>query len=185
MIADDARVLILPGLYDSGPEHWQSRWRAAHADLRKVEQADWQTPKRTDWVATLDAAIAAERGDVVLVAHSLACTLVSYWVASVPRAIDRVRGALLVAPSDTEARSYPPGTEGFVPVPMARLPFRSIVVASSDDVYVTLARAQAFARAWGSEFVDIGPAGHINSSSGLGDWAAGYSLLEDLRRARR
>jgi hypothetical protein len=39
------------------------------------------------------------------------------------------------------------------------------MVASSDDEYVTL--ACAFAEAWGSRFVDIGAAGHINGQSGL------------------
>jgi predicted alpha/beta hydrolase family esterase len=177
----EAAVLILPGLYDSGPEHWQSHWVAAHPDFRRVEQRDWTTPRAADWIANLDAAVRATGPDVVLVAHSLGCTLVSLWAAATGGV---VRGALLVAPSDTERPTYPPGTEGFTPMPLARLPFRSIVVASTDDPYVTLARAEHFAQAWGSEVVDIGPAGHVNSSSGLGAWPRGYALLEDLRRAR-
>lgn len=66
-------------------------------------------------------------------------------------------------------------------MPLNRLPFPSIVVASSDDPYVTLERAEEFARAWGSEFVNIGPGGHLNSASGLGDWPVGFALLERLR----
>jgi serine hydrolase len=181
-----AAVLILPGLYDSGPEHWQSRWETANPDFRRVVQSSWDRPRCADWVATLDRAIAevvtADR-DVVLVAHSLGCTLVARWAAAAaPAALARVRGALLVAPSDTEARSYPPGTEGFTPMPSARLPFRAIAVASADDEYVTPARAAAFAHAWGAELVEIGARGHINSASGLGDWPAGFALLDDLRR---
>lgn len=42
-------------------------------------------------------------------------------------------------------------------------------------------RAQAFATAWGSEFVMIGEAGHINGYSGLGDWPEGLALLYSLR----
>ena len=92
----------------------------------------------------------------------------------------KVRGALLVAPSDVEAPSYPPGSVGFIPVPLVRFPFASIVVASSDDRYVTVERAAQFARAWGSELADVGVRGHINSDSGLGEWAEGQALLDGL-----
>jgi predicted alpha/beta hydrolase family esterase len=88
-----------------------------------------------------------------------------------------------VAPSDPEAPSYPEGPTGFAPMPLERLRFPSVVVASRNDPYVTLDRARQFAAAWGSRLVDIGDAGHINSQSGLGDWPSGLSLLEELRRA--
>ena len=96
----------------------------------------------------------------------------------------KVRGALLVAPSDPEGPSFPDGPTGFAPMPLARLPFRSIVVASRDDQYVTIERAREYAAAWGSELVDVGDAGHINASSGLGTWAVGYGLLQRLRTAQ-
>jgi predicted alpha/beta hydrolase family esterase len=150
----------------------------------RVEQADWETPRCADWVATLDAAIAATTEPVVLVAHSSSCAMVAHWAQSAPGAqLTRVRGALLVAPSDPEGPHYPAGPRGFAPVPQRRLPFRSIVVASTDDRYITLTQAQAYASAWGSEFVNAGAAGHINSASALGAWPAGYALLEQLRRA--
>ena len=174
-------MLILPGLFNSGPEHWQTRWEAADPKLQRVEQADWERPRCTDWVAALDAAVHEAGNDVVLVAHSSSCALVGHWVETTG---GRVRGALLVAPSDTEAPSYPEGPEGFAPMPQGRLPFRSIVVASTNDQYVTIERAKFFAQTWGSEFVIIGNAGHINSESGLGDWPAGFALLEDLRAAQ-
>jgi predicted alpha/beta hydrolase family esterase len=65
-------------------------------------------------------------------------------------------------------------------MPLSRLPFPSILVASSNDEYVTLDRAGAFAEAWGSRFVHIGAAGHINATSGLGAWSRGQALLADL-----
>jgi predicted alpha/beta hydrolase family esterase len=97
--------------------------------------------------------------------------------------LQRVRGALLVAPSDPEGPNYPEGPTGFAPMPLVRLPFPSIVVASRNDVYVTMERAREYAAAWGSKLVDLGDAGHINASSGLGSWAAGYGLLQRLRAA--
>lgn len=171
-------VLILPGLYNSGPEHWQSYWERAHPDFQRVEQDDWETPRCADWIARLEDAVREAGPDAVLVAHSSSCALVVRWAETTEL---KVRGALLVAPSDTDAPSYPDGPEGFTPMPLNRLPFPSIVVASTDDPYVTLERAEEFARAWGSELVNIGPAGHVNSASGLGDWPVGFALLERLR----
>jgi predicted alpha/beta hydrolase family esterase len=171
-------VLILPGLYNSGPDHWQSRWESAHPEFRRVMQDDWERPSCVDWSARLDAAILATPG-AVLVAHSSSCALVAHWVGT--GGTGRVRGALLVAPSDTEAAPYPAGPTGFAPMPLARLPFPSVVVASTDDPYVTIERARTFAGAWGSRLVTVGDAGHINSQSGLGDWPAGFALLQELR----
>jgi hypothetical protein len=65
-------------------------------------------------------------------------------------------------------------------MPLQALPFQSIVVASEDDPYVSVARARQFAEAWGSRFESIGAAGHINADSGLGNWPDGLALLESL-----
>ncbi|WP_407310629.1 RBBP9/YdeN family alpha/beta hydrolase [Pseudomonas sp. nanlin1] len=173
-----SKILILPGLYDSGPDHWQSLWAEQWQGFKRVEQADWQTPHCDDWVRCLDQAIRREDGPVVLVAHSLACTLVTRWAER--HRSEQVRGALLVAPSDTEAESYPSGTHGFTPMSTGRLSFASIVVASDDDPYVSKARAAEFARAWGSELVCLSGAGHINGQSGYGAWYEGTELLSRL-----
>ena len=175
--ADLSPVLILPGLHDSGPQHWQSLWLAGRPGFRRVEQKDWETPRRGDWVSALDAAVVEAGSRAVLVAHSAACALVAHWSASHRR---QVRGALLVAPSDTEAPSFPPGPTGFTPMPLAPLPFASTVVASTDDPYVSMERAVLFARSWASRLVVIGAAGHVNTASGLGDWPAGLELLLEL-----
>jgi predicted alpha/beta hydrolase family esterase len=160
------RTLILPGLHNSDPDHWQSRWEARDWSLSRVIQNDWETPRCGDWVARLDQALTLTGPDAVLVAHSAGCALVAHWAIRHPSR--RIRGALLVAPSDPEVPSFPPGPTGFAPMPLRRLPFRSVVVASSNDPYVTVLRAQAFATAWGSELVMIREAGHINSTSDLG-----------------
>lgn len=173
------RVLILPGLFNSGETHWQSQWERQFSGLHRVEQQDWETPMAQDWVARLDQEIAAADGEVVLVAHSLACTLITHW-AQQSALVSKVRGALLVAPSDTEAPSYPPGTSGFVPMSTQRLPFPTIMVASTDDPYVTQDRAKTFCQDWGSELVWVEKAGHINGQTGYGPWPEGVELLFKL-----
>ncbi|MCQ2998300.1 alpha/beta hydrolase [Pseudomonas syringae] len=173
------RVLTLPGLFNSGETHWQSQWERQFPELHRVEQQDWETPVAADWVERLNQEITATDGEVVLVGHSLACTLITLWAGQYPE-VNKVRGALLVAPSDTEAESYPPGTSGFTPMSTQRLPFRSITVASTNDPYVTQERARLFSEAWGSELIWLESAGHINGQSGYGPWPEGIELLYQL-----
>lgn len=172
------RVLILPGWLDSGPQHWQSRWEALYGD-RRVVQADWEWPRRGDWMARLEEVLLEDATPAVLVAHSLGCQLVASW-ASHTRHADRVRCAMLVAPPDTERDDLPPNLFNWRPIPRARLPFPSLAVTSSDDPYCSPQRAAAFIADWGCDEVSIGPRGHINGDSGLDDWPEGRAMLRAL-----
>ncbi|MEO7216086.1 alpha/beta fold hydrolase [Mucilaginibacter sp.] len=170
-------IFILPGLGGSGPEHWQSIWENRFGFVR-IEQDDWETPVCEDWIAKIQQTISRqEPGTVILVGHSLACATIAFWAQKYNYAI---KGALMVAPSDTEADSYPLGTTGFAPVPLAALPFRSITVFSTNDFYVTAERATLFAESWNSELKNIGDAAHINSASNLGLWKQGLTYLQAL-----
>ncbi|NMO15493.1 alpha/beta hydrolase [Pyxidicoccus fallax] len=173
-------VFILPGLYNSGPEHWQTHWERERRDCRRIEQAEWNTPRLRDWVATLERAVSEAPGPVVLVAHSLACILVASWAATHPESHGKVRGALLVAPSDTEAPGFPKGTEGFAPMPRQRLPFPSVVVASTNDAFISMERITGLAADWGARLVNVGAKHHLGSAARLGSWAEGQALLEEL-----
>jgi len=169
-------ILTVPGLGSSGSEHWQTHWEQ-HYGYHRVEQHDWDQPVCAEWVAALDAAIAAAGPEVVLVGHSLACATIAHWASASQH---RIKGALLVAPADVDRPDFPPEVVGFAPMPLARLLFPSIVVASTDDEYVTLARAKQFAQAWGSRLVNVGALGHINSATNLGLWPEGHALLREL-----
>jgi len=170
--------LILPGLYGSGPEHWQSHWERQHTAFKRVEQADWVTPNCEDWTATLDAAICEENEPVILVGHSLGSVTIAHWFQRYRRTI---AGALIVAPSDTEAATFPSGTSGFAPIPLCRLPFPSILIASTIDPYVSFERTRQFATAWGSKLVALGDQGHISTADGFGPWAEGLEYLAELQ----
>jgi predicted alpha/beta hydrolase family esterase len=170
-------VLIVPGLGGSGPGHWQSVWESELPDATRVAQADWNEPRRGPWIAAMRQGIAARPGAVV-VAHSLGCILLAHLLADDTEA--PVAGALLVAPADVERPPAPNCVRRFAPVPMKRLPFPSMVVASGNDPFATFARAGAFASAWGSELIDIGNAGHINVEAGFGPWPEGRTILDRL-----
>lgn len=177
---DDPPILIVPGLYNSEPDHWQSHWQRALPTAERVEQTDWERPLLGDWTISLAEAV-RQRPGAILVAHSLGCALVAHLTqVTGGRGIG---GALMVAPADVN-REGPAGRllTGFSPIPRLRLPYPSLVVASRDDPYVEIERAEAFARGWGSKFVDLGRAGHINVASGHGQWVKGRALLADLIR---
>lgn len=174
-------VLLLPGLYDSGPAHWQSRWEDIDPRAMRVVQDDWATPRCADWTARLSEVMRTFDDDVALVGHSSSCAMVAHWtLRNETELLARVIGALLVAPSDPLADAYPEGPSGFAPVPLHALPFPSIVVASDDDPYVSLDMAQSYARAWGSRFEHIGSRGHVNGESGLGEWMQGREWLDAM-----
>jgi predicted alpha/beta hydrolase family esterase len=174
-------VLIIPGWTNSGPQHWQTLWERAHPEYRRVEQRDWETPERADWVATLDAAIRATPSPPILVAHSLGCIAIAHWAAEQGHGGGgRVLAALLVAPADVEAPTAREAVHGFRPVPLAPLLFSSVVVASRTDPYLSFERATEFAQAWGRSLVDAGDAGHLNTDAGYGPWPAGERMLMNL-----
>ena len=170
-------VLILPGWQNSGPDHWQSRWETLHG-YRRVDQHDWMTPKRGDWMTRLEEVVLGCDGPVVLVAHSLGCILTAAWAAH-SQNTRQVKAALLVAPGDAEREALRGVLPSWSPIAMQALPFPSVLVGSRNDPYCRLDRAQALALAWGSRFVDLGEAGHINAETGLGDWPQGHALLLD------
>ena len=171
-------VLILPGWQNSGPDHWQSRWEALHG-YRRADQSDWMTPRRGDWMARLDEVLLGLDGPAVLVAHSLGCILTAAWAAH-SRHTARVKAALLVAPGDPEQEALQIQLPSWAPVVLQRLPFPSVLVGSRNDPYCAEARARRFADAWGSHFIDLGDAGHINAESSLGDWPQGHAWLQEL-----
>ena len=171
------KVFTVPGLYNSGPQHWQTHWENEYGFIR-IEQKDWETPVCDDWLQTIDEAVKMHPlYEVVLIGHSLACCTIVRWAEKYKRII---KGTLLVAPSDVEAPSYPTGTTGFSPMPKFKLPFPSIIIASTNDEYVTFERAKEFSGNWGSEFIEAGDLGHINSTSDLRKWDFGYSILKGL-----
>ena len=180
---ENPKVLILPGWQGSGPSHWQSLWTRQYAD-QLVEQHDWVRPLRGDWLARLDDVMSDLSGPVFLVAHSLGCIQVAAW-AQTSAQCHKVKAALLVAPGDVEASPVQDVFSSWRPIALNALPFKSILIGSENDPYCTLARAEQFALAWGSEFLNLGECGHVNAESNLGDWPEGRALLNELMKEKK
>lgn len=184
----DPDILLIPGLNNSGPGHWQTLWEETVPRAHRVDLGLWDDPHRNTWVSKLALAIGRADRPVVLVAHSLGCHVVAWWAeyeAAFNAQLHKaghcpVVGALLVAPPDVEENPIDRRVTRFAPLPPSPLPFPSIVVASRDDPFIGLAQARRVAQRWGSRFVDAGAVGHINARSGLGAWDQGLDLLREL-----
>jgi predicted alpha/beta hydrolase family esterase len=170
--------LIVPGLGNSGPNHWQTYFETTGNNFKRIIQQEWDAPICQDWVRTIDKTVTNyDPTTVILIGHSMGCTTVAHWATQYKK---KINGALLVAPSDVEAQQYSFPAKGFAPIPKEKIDFKTIVVASEDDQWVSLARAKYFADNWGSEFINIGKAGHINAASGHYEWKEGLNILKRL-----
>ena len=123
------RFLVLPGYGSSGPQHWQSRWEKSDPAFKRLEQRDWDHPDCSEWVSVLKRSLTEIPGDIVLVAHSLACLMVAHWAqATQSRMRGRILAGMLVAPVDPSGPEFPASAVGFAPIPVAPFPFPTLVV---------------------------------------------------------
>ena len=164
-------LLVVPGLNGSPPEHWQSRWLRQFPEMRRVEQADFARPDLARWAETVALAVQAAEEPPIVIAHSFGCLAT---VGAVRHHGVALAGALLVAPAD------PARFDIASAMLDAALPVPSALVASTNDSWLKFVKAGALAVQWGSRFVGIGAAGHINAESGHGEWPEGLALLRDL-----
>lgn len=174
------KVLIIPGLGGSGPDHWQTRWEDERLDCQRVEQGDWHNPDPLGWICTIDAVINKADCPTIIVGHSLGCLAVSAWAALSRIDPKKPIAAMLVAPCDPCQMGAHPAIARFGEVSQRRLPIASVLVASANDPYATLARSGVFASQWGSQLIEAGELGHINAQSNLGEWRWGQNILETL-----
>ena len=172
--------LIIPGLNNSGPSHWQTFWTKSLPSASRVYQRCWDKPQKEEWVETLDKFIRQQKDDTILVAHSLGVVTTVLWLlragrqGSIP---SNIKGAFLVTSADVERVAH---IQNFAPIPSEKLPVPACVVGSENDPYMTLERVEFFAKVWGTRLFNAGALGHINSESNLGEWEQGRKFLAEF-----
>jgi predicted alpha/beta hydrolase family esterase len=179
------RLLVVPGLGNSGPTHWQSWLQARHPGAVRVEQRDWHEPAIDEWAARVGATLdTAGPGPWLVVAHSFGCLALARYLQTAGPA--DLRGALLVAPADPDRF----GLQGSLP--KGPLPLRSTWVASTNDPWMSFESSREWARRWHCRWLNLGAVGHINVEAGFGPlplaarWVeAEAQRLERERRAER
>ncbi len=178
----NATILVVPGLRDETPDHWQSLLAAEVPGARAVPalgRANLDCGARVDAIAR---AVEECDGPIILVAHSGGVISVAHWVAR--GGSTKVKSALLAAPADLETElptGYPAidalRANGWLPIPRMKLPFPSIVGASGNDPLAKYGRVSEFAHDWGSLLLDLGDVGHLNPASGFGRWPLAQELI--------
>lgn len=171
----------IPGLRNSSEDHWQTilEHKLGEACFR-VHQENWEAPDCETWIQKIESELVDfDKAQLILIGHSIGCMAIVKWIE---RFNHKIKGALLVAPSDSERLGYPTFITGFTPIPSEKLSFPSIVIASSNDHVTTLDRSKKFAKDWGSELIILENAGHIEPKSGFGDWQEILELIEKLEK---
>lgn len=173
LIAAAARYdfVLVPGLYDSGPEHWQSHWQRRHDFWLRVSQSRWNNPDIGLWIDAIRRLLASCRRPAILVGHSFGA-LASCCVAASKE--HKIAGLLLVAPAEPSKFEV----EDIVPAVPLGVP--TVVVASHNDPVMRFPRAVCWSKLWHADIADLGEAGHINAEAGFGPWPYGLELLRDL-----
>ena len=179
-----ATVLIIPGLREHVPQHWQTLLEAKLAKVRSVPPLETDKLSCAARVEAIQRELEQIDGPVILVAHSAGVLMVAHWAARYSRPI---KGALLAAPPDLQAtwpENYPTPdslrANGWDPLPNGPLPFPSILAASSNDYLASFEAACHLAEGWGSQLVNLGEVGHLNPASGYGEWARAEEFIREL-----
>ncbi len=166
-------VLFVPGLRNSDEQHWQSRWEEKLPNSKRIELAEWDTPDLEKWKQGIRAQLQNIDQPVVIIAHSFG-TLASASIAQ--EFPEKIAALFLVAPAD------PDKFQIAAQLPQQPLPVPAQIIASSNDPWLTEAKAAYWALLWGTDYLRFKNVGHINSASNLGDWPEGIAQLQRLLR---
>lgn len=181
---DRVRVLVIPGLHDSGPTHWQTWLQAHFRGALRVQQDDWASADLDRWSQRIETTLAAHPGvRWVAVAHSFGCLALVRHLAQSARGDAGIQAALMVAPADPEKFSV--GAR----LPQGDLGIPSVLMGSETDPWMRIDSARAWARLWNAQFINLGEAGHVNAEAGYGPLPPAKTvaqlLIHQVERVRR
>ena len=173
------KVLLLHGWGGSDFPHWQS-WLAGELakDYGKVSFLkfdNFDEPELKNWLSSLKEELSEFKPDIV-VCHSLANTLWFHLCnSSIPTEIEKL---YLVAPpsltcSVEELKSFFP-----VLTPDNLYAKKSLLITSTDDPYLSKEEAKKLQRELDIDMKVIEKGGHINNSSGYGQW---HWILKNIK----
>ena len=132
-----SNILIVPGLHNSGPHHWQSLWHQQYPHWQRVTGQTWERANLQSWSHRIARVLQHNHEPVHIVAHSFG-TLAS--IAAAARHPERVASLFLVAPADPAHFAI---ADRQLPLP-PDVP--GLVVASRNDPWMSLERADYWRR---------------------------------------
>lgn len=176
---NDLEYLVIPGLYGSGPDHWQTVWEKLFG-FSRLEQEDWDNPDFYKWQRVLlEHLEQCPSNSVVLIAHSLGCHLV---VKSFRAIKQKIRGVFMVAPPNLSSGILQKDLREFMTNDPPIIDVPGCVVYSENDPYADAIYSESFGKSIGTQTINIGSYGHINSNSNLGSWDEGIKHFKSLLR---
>ncbi|WP_407161222.1 RBBP9/YdeN family alpha/beta hydrolase [Aeromonas caviae] len=167
------KILLVPGLHNSGPDHWQSRWHQQFPQWQRMMGLPWDKPDLTVWSAKLASKLRSRRSRVHLVAHSFGALTA---IAAARLQPDKVSSIFIVAPADPARFGIPDE------VLAGAIKVSAQLIASRNDPWMSFERAEFWSRQWQVPLFDAGEVGHINAQSGHGEWHQGLALFGTLYR---
>lgn len=194
----NTRLLIVPGLHGSGPEHWQTWLERLHPGAERVRVPSWDTPHLEDWAQAIGSTLARLRSAPtavstctvaepstrtrllqpdkpaeawIAVGHSFGCLALARYLQQRGQGL---QGALLVAPANPDRFDI---SEGVLD---RALPCPSTLIYSRSDPWMSVSDARYYGQRWGSHLVDAGDAGHINPDSGFGPWPLARQWIKQM-----
>ncbi|MCF7812310.1 alpha/beta hydrolase [Candidatus Gracilibacteria bacterium] len=163
--------LLLHGWGGNGSDHWQNFLSSFLKQKgKRIVSPHFQNPDTPDlsqWLLQLKSFLEnLSPSNVIIVAHSLGAALWIHFVSQHPSF--QSSKAFLVAPTPddcgiSEIRS-------FFPLPSVELNSSSVVVASTNDPYISSEKCKLLAQSIGAQFQTLSNAGHISPDSGFGRW---------------
>ncbi|MDR5835997.1 alpha/beta hydrolase [Caballeronia sp. LZ034LL] len=182
--ASPVTLITVPGLHGGEGAHWLTWLARQMPGAQRVEQQDWDAPHLQTWSDAVRDVLADVNGPVVLATHGFGSLAAAHALAHQAhpargafRPLDAtVLGVLFVAPA-SPARSRFAGV-----FDARRLEVPSLVVGSTTDPWLAIDEARALAQRWNSAFVNLGDAGHIDTSAGFGPWPLARHFVETLAR---
>lgn len=172
------KYFIVPGIGNSESEHWQTHIENVLPQTYRITQDNWLQPDCEKWINKIDSVLNNEDlSKVVLIGHSLGSIAIVKWSVLYKKS---VKSAILVAPADIEQTISEVNLKSFLPIPLEHIKFKTLLITSSNDTWIKSDRAIMFAKKWGSDYINIGNAGHINVSSGFGYWDDIFTYIKIL-----
>lgn len=167
------RVVTVPGLHGSEGAHWQTWLERQYPRAMRVEQLDWDAPQLETWSEAVAETVHHAQGPVILAAHSFGC-LAAARALSMESVKGEVVGVLFVAPASPEKFRFAGEFEA------RKIDVPSVLVASQTDPWMPFSEALRLASQLGSALINLGDAGHINTSAGFGPWPQAKYFIDTL-----
>ena len=175
------KVLLVHGWGGSDFPHWQS-WLAGEIakDYSTVcfpKLQDTELPNKEAWAKQLKEHLESFQPDIVI-CHSVANIL---WFHLCNEAkLQKVKKLYLVAPPSLQCNIEE--LQSFFPVDIPKDLYAQevLLIASTNDPYMTLQEAQKLQEDLGVEMKVLQNAGHINTDGGYGEWPW---ILQDIKNS--